>query len=296
MTEMGFYRRLPNGTRHSVAGYGCSSFWAKPSFPDAEARSVLEAAQTNGLNLFDTGPSYGGGLAERRLGSFLADLPRADFVVSTKVGTHLVGDRQLQKRDFDPRSLERSLTGSLDRLRVDRVDFLYLHGPPLDVLTDELVAYLEQEKARGRVIYSGVNSFDSPVVRRCIDLPIDAVMLQLNVADDSMLHMARMAKNAGKQVFSATALAQAVYETGTFLRPNRKSMWYLARALRNGPTAARQARSVRRSANAAGTTGIQRALEYVSRSEVLDGFFFGTTNPNHMASNLSHARALFSDR
>ena len=43
-----------------------------------------------GVRYFDTAPHYGLGLAERRLGLALRDRPRAEFVVSTKVGRALV--------------------------------------------------------------------------------------------------------------------------------------------------------------------------------------------------------------
>ena len=47
---------------------------------------MLEAAWESGIRYFDTAPHYGLGLSERRLGAFLATKPRADYVVSTKVG------------------------------------------------------------------------------------------------------------------------------------------------------------------------------------------------------------------
>ena len=56
---------------------------------DDEARAVLGAAWDCGIRYFDTAPHYGLGLAERRLGAFLADKPREEYAVSTKVGRRL---------------------------------------------------------------------------------------------------------------------------------------------------------------------------------------------------------------
>ena len=53
---------------------------------DAAARAALEAAWEGGIRYYDTAPHYGLGLSERRVGAFLAEQPRAEFVVSTKVG------------------------------------------------------------------------------------------------------------------------------------------------------------------------------------------------------------------
>src|SRR5262245_28577271 len=57
--------------------------------PDEVAVQVLTAAWEAGVRYFDTAPHYGLGLAERRLGAFLAGKPRDEFVVSTKAGRRL---------------------------------------------------------------------------------------------------------------------------------------------------------------------------------------------------------------
>ena len=53
---------------------------------DAEAVRIVEAAHRSGARLLDTAPQYGAGLAERRVGAAVANLPREDMVISTKVG------------------------------------------------------------------------------------------------------------------------------------------------------------------------------------------------------------------
>src|ERR687889_1427864 len=68
-------------------GYGAASIGNhRKELSDADADRILEAAWASGIRYFDTAPHYGLGLSERRLGAFLATKPRADFVVSTKVG------------------------------------------------------------------------------------------------------------------------------------------------------------------------------------------------------------------
>ena len=52
----------------------------------AAARDTLEAAVEAGIRVFDTSPHYGNGLSEARLGAVLRDLPRASYLLSTKVG------------------------------------------------------------------------------------------------------------------------------------------------------------------------------------------------------------------
>lgn len=51
-----------------------------------EAHAVIRRSYELGIRMFDTAPQYGLGLAERRIGEVLPELPRADIVLATKVG------------------------------------------------------------------------------------------------------------------------------------------------------------------------------------------------------------------
>jgi D-threo-aldose 1-dehydrogenase len=113
---------------------------------DDEAHAVLDAVWRAGIRHFDTAPHYGLGLSEGRFGAFLADRPRAEYVLSTKVGRLLrpTPERAGQTDEANgfavPAAFERvwdssadgvrrSLDESLRRLRLARVDVLYLHDP-----------------------------------------------------------------------------------------------------------------------------------------------------------------------
>lgn len=104
---------------------------------DDEAAAVVDRAWELGLRYFDTAPYYGSGLAERRLGRALRGRPRAEFVVSTKVGRLLRpgnsgwhGAPPLQAYfDFSYDAALRSLDESLERLGLARVDIALVHDP-----------------------------------------------------------------------------------------------------------------------------------------------------------------------
>jgi len=99
---------------------------------DETARATLERAWELGVRMFDTSPYYGSGLAERRLGAFLAGKPRDEFIVSTKVGRLLRPDAAGWDGayfDFSHDAVLRSLDESLERLRLDRVDVALVHDP-----------------------------------------------------------------------------------------------------------------------------------------------------------------------
>ena len=122
---------------------------------DAAAAAVVEHAWSIGIRLFDVAPLYGYGAAERRMGSVLATHPRAEFVLSTKVGRlvrplaevrrgddldrQAIGDREnayyadtADRRvvfDYSADGIRRSVEASLERLGLARIDILYIHDP-----------------------------------------------------------------------------------------------------------------------------------------------------------------------
>jgi len=115
---------------------------------DATAESALQAAWDGGIRYFDTAPEYGLGLSEHRVGRFLRERPRREFLLSTKVGRLLHAPRDVAKYrkvfwtgglDFDYRfdygydAVMRSMEDSFQRLGLNRVDALLIHD--LDVFT-----------------------------------------------------------------------------------------------------------------------------------------------------------------
>lgn len=107
----------------------------------ADAQRLLDAVWKSGIRYFDTAPFYGAGLSERRIGDFLRDKPRDEYVLSTKVGRLLVPDRAYaMERYGDPSAVPfrpvydytydgvmKSYEMSLQRLGLESIDILFLH-------------------------------------------------------------------------------------------------------------------------------------------------------------------------
>ena len=109
--------------------------------PSDRALATLETAYRRGIRLFDTAPLYGHGLSEHRFGHVLRDKPRAEFVISTKVGRWLrpersehvdrgqfVGGLNFQTvYDYSYDGTMRALEQSYQRLGMDRIDIALIH-------------------------------------------------------------------------------------------------------------------------------------------------------------------------
>ena len=140
---------------------------------DEQAHAVVERAWQHGLRFFDTAPLYGHGLSERRLGRVLRDKPRAEAVVSTKVGRLLRRDPSAEPPDesiyrgvpdlspvfdFSYDGVLRSFEESRERLGLARVDVLLIHDPD-DAFSEALEgAYpaLDRLRADGSIAAVGV--------------------------------------------------------------------------------------------------------------------------------------------
>ena len=116
-----------------------------PILSDKEAVETIRRALTLGIRYVDTA-AYGEGRSEVRYGEALAGVPRDSYVISTKVGVVLTRDgvqdvdfngidlTNLPKLesvfDFSREAVLRAFEGSLQRLRLDRVDMVFLHVVP----------------------------------------------------------------------------------------------------------------------------------------------------------------------
>ena len=109
---------------------------------DIDSVHAVHRAWRSGVRYFDTAPYYGMGLSEQRLRVALCDLPRDQFVISTKVGRLLdptseslhpmrdgFADPLPNKVHFDYSydGVMRSFEASLRRLGLDRIELLYAH-------------------------------------------------------------------------------------------------------------------------------------------------------------------------
>ena len=108
-----------------------------------QSDDVMRAAWASGVRYFDTSPWYGLGLSERRMGHVLADKPREEFVLSTKVGRLLTAappssgatQKVMWKRaspfkfqyDYTADGAKRSIEDSLQRLGLASIDVVFIH-------------------------------------------------------------------------------------------------------------------------------------------------------------------------
>lgn len=165
---------------------------------DEVSLAALRRAREKGINFFDTSNVYGGGHSEALIGAAFSDC-RDDVVIASKVG---FVDYQ-QPPDYKAATVERSVVGSLERLRTSRIDLLQLHNPTADLLRKlpDTLALLERLRREGTVTALGVSVKSPEDALPLLDLfPFESVQANFNMMDIRALQGGLLDALADRQV------------------------------------------------------------------------------------------------
>jgi D-threo-aldose 1-dehydrogenase len=278
---------------------------------DDAAAAAVDAAWAAGIRYFDTAPHYGVGLAERRLGAALADRPRDDYVLSTKVGRLLVPDpagagkqdphgfaveaTTRREWDFSRDGVLRSLEQSLERLGVDRVDVVYLHDPDAhwaEASTTGVAALVElRDQGVVRAIGAGMNQ-SAMLTRFVRETDVDLVLcagrytLLEQGAEDDLLPAA-LERGVG-------VVVGGVYNSGLLStrRPPADAQYDYAAA---PPEVVARANRIADVCEAHGVTLPEAATVFPQRHPAVVSTLLGLRDPGQVAEGVARAATVVPD-
>lgn len=114
--------------------------------------AVLDAYWELGGNFVDTADSYAGGRSEIMIGNWMRDRRnRSEIVVATKVG------KSADSPGVSQEAITRAVHSSLQRLRTDHIDLLYLHVDDESVAFEESLLAVDALIGAGKVRYFGAS-------------------------------------------------------------------------------------------------------------------------------------------
>jgi pyridoxine 4-dehydrogenase len=129
--------------------------WGRPR-DSGHAHRVLHRAVELGVNFIDTADCYGRGASESLIAEALYPYP-AGLVIATKGGL-VRPKRRSWVPDGRPDHLRRALEGSLQRLRLERIDLYQFHAPDPNVPFDESVEALADLRRSGKIRHIGISN------------------------------------------------------------------------------------------------------------------------------------------
>jgi aryl-alcohol dehydrogenase-like predicted oxidoreductase len=180
------------GVELSALGFGCGAVGGLMVRGDPlDQECAVARAIAAGVNYFDTAVQYGNGESEKNLGRILQKLKPRNVVVGTKV--------RLPPDDFGriADAVTQSLDGSLERLRLDRVDILHLHnavaesggGKSLGVkhVLGEVVPAFERLRRQGKLRFLGLTAVgETAALHQVIDAgAFDSAQVVYNMLNPS---------------------------------------------------------------------------------------------------------------
>lgn len=277
--------------------------------PGEVAHATLAAAWDSGIRFYDTAPWYGRGLSELRVGDFLIDKPRDEFIITTKVGRSL-------RRPADPKNFDRSPWGgglnmevvwdysydgimrayeqSLLRLGLDTVDALLVHdpeqstepgGPSLDDLADSGIKALEELKRSGQIkAYGmGLNATESlDTYARRVPLDFLIVAMPYTLLDQSALASGlRYCVDNNMSVIIGAPYASGILVTGP--GPNARYRYAAAPA-----DIQEKAGKIQEICRSHGVSLAAAALKFPLAHPAVVAIIPGSARPEEVTSNIAH--------
>ncbi|MDJ0569684.1 MAG: aldo/keto reductase [Pleurocapsa sp. MO_192.B19] len=142
-------------------GYGAMRLSGQPgnfgAYPDWEGgKQLLRCAVELGVNFIDTAEAYGAGFNEEIIASALHPY-KEDLVIATKGGINKPAPDQILA-DASPAFLRSGVEGSLQRLRLERIDLYQLHRPDPKVPFAESIGALKELRDEGKIRHLGLSN------------------------------------------------------------------------------------------------------------------------------------------
>jgi pyridoxine 4-dehydrogenase len=140
-------------------GYGAmritgDGIWGPPQDHD-EAIRVLKRAVELGINFIDTADSYGPNVSEELIAEALHPYAQG-LIIGTKGGLLRTGPNQWPI-DASPEHLREALEGSLQRLKLDKIDLYQLHRIDPEVPFEKTLEFLQKAQQEGLVKHIGLS-------------------------------------------------------------------------------------------------------------------------------------------
>ena len=151
--------------------FGGSGYWeAIGSLKQNTVNDLMKIVIDSGINFIDTANVYSYGESERLLGQSIKELGinRNNLVIATKVRGRMGDD--VNYVGLSRFNIFRSVDESLQRLQMDHIDILYVHGFDPYVSVEEIMHSLNDIVLTGKVRYIAICNWPAWVVMKALGI------------------------------------------------------------------------------------------------------------------------------
>ncbi|GAC1431890.1 MAG: aldo/keto reductase [Ktedonobacteraceae bacterium] len=189
--------------------------WGEPK-DRQEAIRVLHRALELGINLIDTADSYGPEVSETLIAEALYPYPK-NLVIATKGGFLRSGPNQWHP-DGRPEHLREAIEGSLQRLRVERIDVYQFHTVDPNVALEDSLGTLAELQKAGKIRHIGVSNVNPAQLAQARKIvSVVSVQNRYNLTDRASEEMVDICEREGLGFIPWFPLA-----TGELARPGSR--------------------------------------------------------------------------
>ena len=176
---MEFRELADTGLRLPILSFGASSLGQEFRQVDiSEAIRTVHVALDCGMNFIDTSPFYGRGMSEVLLGVALRDVPRASYILGTKLGRY-----DANHFDFSAKRVVESVDVSLHRMGVEYLDICLCHDiefVDMSQIVDETLPALRRVQEQGKLRFVGISGYPMKIFKYVLDRTDLDVVLSYN--------------------------------------------------------------------------------------------------------------------
>jgi len=295
------YRPLGRcGMKVSQFGLGGWTTFGESVADESKVRAIIHQAYAAGINFFDSADIYAKGECEKVMGKALADLPRHELVISSKVFFPMSDDPN--DRGLSRKHITESIDKTLQRMGLDYLDIYFCHRFDEETPLAETVGVLNDLIARGKILYWGTSEWTGVQLRkgnqacenRLLRRPVVEQPQYSLLARDKLEHDVRpAASDLGMGLVTWSPLAYGIltgkYDAGV---PKDSRLDHLE-WLREGSLTEDRIERVRKFKTIADKLGASRAqvaLAWAAAQPGISSVILGVTSEQQLEENLGARR------
>jgi aryl-alcohol dehydrogenase-like predicted oxidoreductase len=253
-----------------------------PALDDPEAARLLNSVLDGGINLVDTSIEYG--RSEELIGRHIGHR-RNEYLLASKCGCPLVDPPAgaAGPHDFRPENIRAGTHQSLRRLRTDRLDLLQVHLSPSrdQLIADGTIETLLSLRDEGKVRFIGMSGIHPHLSDHIAMQVFDVFQIPYSAVQREHEDLITLAAAAGAGTLIRGAAARGA--------PSEDKNW------RQGPIGLSENEGRRRWETSrvenllVDMGGLEFILRFTLSHPDISTTIVGTSNPDHLRSNLAYA-------